>query len=307
MLNIKINKDFAKDHSNYIIPFLRKRITKLVRTNRLKKKGEYYSLSDTEKSQLANLLNNDILKQIVQVEPQNINTLINNYSDYNTGDLQKFIYNIFVTHGYENIKKYEFVKQIGLNTCPYCNRNYIYTITNKNFKPEIDHFYPKDKYPILAVSYFNLIPSCSSCNGFGGKENKDPSNYYLKNPYEIKDEDFKFEAHIKKSNILNPITNIDDSSVKITFKDKISGHLEVFNLDELYMAHRDIVIELYIKNKIEYSSGYFEHLKKLDLFKFSDDEIERLIICNYTNKEDLHKRPLVKMMRDISKQFKNKK
>jgi hypothetical protein len=44
---------------------------------------------------------------------------------------------------------------------------------SKELMPEIDHFYPKDKYPFLAVSFFNLIPSCLTCNGLSAMSNTD--------------------------------------------------------------------------------------------------------------------------------------
>ena len=31
-------------------------------------------------------------------------------------------------------------------------------------KKQIDHFFPKRKYPFLALCYYNLIPSCDICN-----------------------------------------------------------------------------------------------------------------------------------------------
>ena len=63
------------------------------------------------------------------------------------------------------------VKRVDNEICPYCGRNYIYyachpTRSNKDtmVKPCIDHFLPKDQYPYLAMCYYNLIPSCTSCN-----------------------------------------------------------------------------------------------------------------------------------------------
>ncbi len=55
--------------------------------------------------------------------------------------------------------------QLGVKVCPYCNR--MYTTTSygkKRTRPEFDHFYPQSRYPYLAVSLFNLIPSCNICN-----------------------------------------------------------------------------------------------------------------------------------------------
>ncbi|TCL67476.1 hypothetical protein EV196_10232 [Mariniflexile fucanivorans] len=41
-------------------------------------------------------------------------------------------------------------------------------------KPELDHYYPKSLYPYFGVSFYNLIPSCQSCNGLGVKGENDP-------------------------------------------------------------------------------------------------------------------------------------
>lgn len=56
-------------------------------------------------------------------------------------------------------------RQLEVKVCPYCNRMYTTTLFGKNkIRPDFDHFYPKSEYPYLAVSLFNLIPSCSMCN-----------------------------------------------------------------------------------------------------------------------------------------------
>lgn len=60
---------------------------------------------------------------------------------------------------YLALKKYtsfDFYKYIEINPeCPYC--------WIKNVE-QLDHYLPKDVYPILSVSTLNLIPSCASCN-----------------------------------------------------------------------------------------------------------------------------------------------
>ncbi|RKI22363.1 hypothetical protein D7V82_18955 [bacterium 1xD8-6] len=56
-------------------------------------------------------------------------------------------------------------RQLRVKVCPYCNRMYTTTLFGENrIRPDFDHFYPQSKYPYLAVSLFNLIPSCSMCN-----------------------------------------------------------------------------------------------------------------------------------------------
>lgn len=55
--------------------------------------------------------------------------------------------------------------KLGVKVCPYCNRMYTMKVFGKHkIRPDFDHFYPKSVYPYLAISLFNLIPSCSMCN-----------------------------------------------------------------------------------------------------------------------------------------------
>ena len=55
--------------------------------------------------------------------------------------------------------------QLSVKVCPYCNRMYTTTLYGKKrVRPDFDHFYPQSRYPYLAVSLFNLIPSCNVCN-----------------------------------------------------------------------------------------------------------------------------------------------
>ena len=76
----------------------------------------------------------------------------------------------------------------------------------------------------------------------------------------------------------------------------IKVYIELFKLEELYKQHKDIVLELLIK-KAYYPQSYIEELSK---FGFSKDEIYRYLFSNYNKDEDLHKRPLSKLIKDIS-------
>lgn len=222
---------------------------------------------------------------------------------YSKESLNKIFFRIFVDYGYNKLNKLEFIKNIDLGSCPYCNRNYIFSINKRgSVKPEIDHFYPKSLYPYLAISYFNLIPSCPTCNGFGAKEAKDTFYIYpIHNPYTLKEIDFKFSILPINVDFYDSIKgekyNFDNFEIEL-YGNKTN--LEVFKLEELYKQHKDIVLELLIK-KTYYPKSYIEELKG---FGFSQDEIYRYLLCNYSKNEDLHKRPLSKLVKDISEELK---
>lgn len=69
------------------------------------------------------------------------------------------------------------VNNLGLTVCPYCNHSYVFSAANANFC-DLDHLYPKDKFPILAASFYNLIPVCHVCN------NKKGDDVFGFNPHE---------------------------------------------------------------------------------------------------------------------------
>ena len=158
----------------------------------------------------------------------------------------------------------KFIQNINLGSCPYCNRNYVFSLNKKaSIKPEIDHLYPTSIYPYLAVSYFNLIPSCPTCNGFGAKEGKDTFYAYpISHPYELKENDFKFSispASIDFFNVENKKYDFNSFEIEL-YGNK--ANLEIFKLEELYKQHKDIVLELLIK-KAYYPKSYIEELNPL--------------------------------------------
>jgi len=190
------------------------------------------------------------------------------------------------------------VKGLNLKTCPYCNRNYTFVVDSDNGKlrPELDHFYPKSIYPFLAVSFYNLIPSCPICNHTkGNKVKKD-----LDNPYDIETNNYRFTYtpnNIDFTIVEKEKYNFDSFDIELKGNE---SNIKLFKLIELYKQHKDIVQELLIK-KAYYPESYIEELEKS--FRFSKDEIYRYLLGNYNKEEDLHKRPLSKLIRDISEEL----
>ena len=174
---------------------------------------------------------------------------------------------------------------------------------DKKTRPEIDHFYPKAIYPFLACSFYNLIPSCKTCNHM--KSDDDSFFDELMNPYEMKNDTFKFSYDLNSVDILNiefskNYTHKHEKSINIIFDKKNESNEKYFELEKLYnQEHRDIVIELLVK-KAYYPQSY---VKELSSFGFSKDEIYRYLFSNYNKDDDLHKRPLSKLVRDISEEL----
>jgi len=256
----------------------------------------YAYIKDKRRLKILLQANTSQMKKIIKLMNQYIADINNKESN-----LYFIFYNIFVKSAYDKIDKYSFINNINIGSCPYCNRSYIFSIdANKNLKAEIDHFYPKSLYPYLAISFYNLIPSCPTCNGLGAKGSNDSYRDGLKNPYEIKENDFEFKLKIKSISIIDK--KIDNNSVDIYFKNKIDANDDYFQLENLYKKHTDVVVELYQKLYQTDTKEHFKTLKKsLKSLSISDDEIYKFITCGYLNNEEFHKRPLNKFIKDISK------
>jgi hypothetical protein len=220
------------------------------------------------------------------------------HSNFNT-----FLYNIFVSTGYSRLlDKWKVINYSGVLTCPYCNRHYTTSLNKqKRVKPEIDHFYPKAKYPFLALSFYNLIPSCSLCNGYACKHENDPVLTGLTSPYNMAKGAFKFTFSPLTSDILS-LGGIE-KSLKINVESKHIANIEVFKLEELYQTHKDHVGELILRSKIKYSDIYRKYLDSYSGLSLTKAEIDRMILGNYSLEEELHKRPLSKLYSDIGREL----
>jgi hypothetical protein len=312
MINLIYNDIAAQRHFRKIEVELRNRINNVMDDGILIEKVRYYPTSK-DHDFLEYLLNGDKLEKLITLRPENMTKairVITGKFDEVTDKSSKFhhiVYNIFISSIYNNTERFDkldFIEQIQVDTCPYCNRSYIYYLSkDKKIKPELDHFYPKDIYPYFGMSFYNLIPSCQTCNGFGAKSKQDPASVYLTNPYLINPDDFEFTYEPVSGHILSTV--LDKKSIKVIIRKKLPGHLDVFRLDDLYAQHADHILELIIKSQVKYSDSYRKYLKRYadKGLTLSDHEIDRMILGNYAKTTEIHLRPLAKMYQDIGKQL----
>lgn len=192
----------------------------------------------------------------------------------------------------KGLDKKLFVRKTKVTVCPYCNRNFI-NVTDSNNGSQLDHFYNKSKYPIFALSFYNLIPSCGPCNLKKGEQEFEYSPY----DSELVDPVFTFKA--KSVNFF-----MDVEEFTIEWGDKTnpiaSEREEKLDLLNLYQLHRDVVQEIFWKNEV-YSDFYKE--KIYENFQIGEIQIERLITGAYTDEKDYGKRPLSKLVTDISREI----
>lgn len=215
-------------------------------------------------------------------------------------------YSKFSSKGTSTYNAYDLAQKIKVNVCPYCNRNYTFTIKNKNSKstrPDFDHFYDKGTYPVLALSFYNLIPSCILCNSRLKSTTKFSLDTHL-HPYKDSFNDYaKFQFKVIDSIFFY---NENGFELKLeTFGNKKAEKVkEDFALEILYQEHKDIVLELIQKREI-YPDSYIDDLFNQyegTLFKNREDVL-RHITGGYIEDKDIDKRPLSKLIKDISEEL----
>lgn len=80
---------------------------------------------------------------------------------------------------YQRLNKPQYIDDLDITVCPYCNRNYIFNFKKTkslNTIAQLDHFFDKSTYPYFSVSIFNLVPSCQTCNQIKSQHIKICSN-----------------------------------------------------------------------------------------------------------------------------------
>ena len=191
----------------------------------------------------------------------NFNTLREWTKNYDcvlkSSNIFKDIYTDYFSKGqnvYLNTEKtynaYDFLKNLNISVCPYCEDEYIDVIINNDGAniirtAELDHFFPKSEYPLLAMSYYNLIPSGKNCNHIKKSKNIGMCPY---------------EEEIETKTYLYPDIPVginfesispDQCTVKFHAKGEMKKNISVLHLEERYEHTKNIVLDI-LKNKQQF-------------------------------------------------------
>lgn len=232
-------------------------------------------------------------------------------------ELKIVIKEIFVSI-YEEITTniaHDIFERLNVRTCPYCNRHYTFTLraTKNQFqtRPEFDHFYDKSTYPLLAVTFFNLVPSCKECN-HGKRNNACGVNPYFESfqsRFVIKEpEDDRMDGFMNINEIFK-ISRESDFIVDFQMSGNSNAdkaekkNIDTLGLLPLYNMHKDYVMEI-----VEKAAAYDEltRLNIVDKFQgvfHSEVDVFNLIFGRYISDSNHSERPLSKLTADILEQL----
>ena len=192
---------------------------------------------------------------------------------------------------------YKLAEKLGIDVCPYCNQFYTHTVRlpqKRNVvRPQFDHYLPKSKYPLLALSFYNLIPSCPQCNHL----KQDKIGMVIHPYFDSIEDDFSFTYIFEKDINSHCIKISKNGPLTLSQKQKIDNTLKTLYLEGRYQKHTDILDEI-IQKKLRYSPEHIKHLHSI--FDIHDpNELYRWVFGNYYEKKDFGKRPLAKFTRDM--------
>lgn len=253
-------------------------------------------------------------QEVVIASPQEIEIHKKNFENIITGsEMSKkhktFKNELIIRMGYSSYRDQYyplFFEQIGVKACVYCNSQLAVTVKtidkSRSAKFQVDHFLPKSEYPCFSISFFNLIPVCSPCNG-KKSANAVNFNFYSVDTNELDKSPFEF--CLERKSIAKYRVNGNKDELKIKFLDSEKRNFnENFDIEGIYNTQKDLAEELVLKSMIynkEYLVGLQKSFKKLYPNKMP--MVERLLIGNYTDPKEIHKRPMSKFTQDIAKQL----
>lgn len=186
----------------------------------------------------------------------------------------------------------DFVEELQVTVCPYCNRNFVNS-TNKRTMCDLDHFFDKDTYPILAVSFYNLVPVCHACNHVKGSKK---ISYSPHNKNFNTDDLLSFDFYINGADFLYDSRHI---GIEINYSSIFKENIKKLKLKEVYQIHSDIVQEC-IKKVIVFNPDYLNYLYNTYEGLFEDEEeLYKIVFGNYLEESAYGKRPLSKLTKDI--------
>jgi hypothetical protein len=224
-------------------------------------------------------------------------------SDIKKGIEYVFNYQIFITKAKRRYDAYNLAESLDVRTCTYCNRNYTNTVIKDDGKkltrPQFDHYFDKARHPALAISFFNLIPSCSICNSsIKGTHKMNLDDYthpYIDNT--LSDIKFTYKYSEKTKSGLRVKVVTPTSS-------KAQNTVDAFAIEEIYNSHSGELLDL-LRTKQYFSDRYLSILKS-NLLRdviVSKEDLYRIVFGTEYDETNFINRPFSKFKSDILKEL----
>lgn len=195
----------------------------------------------------------------------------------------------------------KYFQKIGIKACVYCNSQLtVCTEVDENVsaKFQVDHYLDKASYPCFSISFFNLYPTCASCNNIK-RNNEVKFLLYSEDPTYIPKSAFNFS--FKPGSVAKYLNSRNIEDIELVFTEPNGDFQSTFDITGIYNTQKDIAEELILKSEL-YSKSYQHSLIESFPSIFTNASLNsRIFIGNYCGENEIHKRPMSKFMQDIAK------
>ncbi len=170
----------------------------------------------------------------------------------------------------------ERAEQLHISSCYYCETAYINVYTARKRQFDVDHYIPKEKCPILALSLFNFVPSCQVCNSRIKLARVIGDNVVDFEKFNPAGGDYEFDKNVSirlrmipgyKPNLNNPKAYY----IYFRCKNDYRKDVEFFHLEERYEFHK---IEAMRIKKLKAQYPPSARRKIADILGFSEAKVK---------------------------------
>lgn len=205
-------------------------------------------------------------------------------------------------------RSYKLVRTINHNTCIYCNRQYSFNIekdggsndSNRFARPALDHWFPESVYPLMSLSLYNLIPSCTVCNSSAKGDTIFRLNTHV-HPYCTTKNNPNWKFRYRVSSNGGWEVYLDEYA-----DDKERHTAEALVLAEAYQCHSDLelndLLKIAMENGGSYLSTLFANVLK-NIKGVSRAEAYRILFGTEMIPDKYDNRPFSKFKKDILDQL----
>lgn len=208
-------------------------------------------------------------------------------------------YNKLIKSQEKNKLLREFVVEgSGLQVCPYCNRQYIdcFRKSTKGYTAiaQLDHFYSKDRFPLYALSLYNFVPSCASCNQ-SKSINHDDLIYPFVEDVRSANKEHYFKLKFTTLDQLDG-SHLPDIDYDFSDSEKVR-QADFFHHKNMYQNHRHFAQRLLLAQRL-YTPAYINQIKHF-FPNLTDEKVREVLFGFDGDLSELINKPLSKLAHDI--------
>lgn len=211
------------------------------------------------------------------------------------GKAKKFLEKCFpyskFTSKDEEYDAYRYCKEMNFKVCVYCNAQLTHAVIRgrqKKIRPQIDHFFPQSRFPMFALSFYNIIPACQVCNYIKGDSYCELGTIY--HPYMDSQADIRFIWHHNK--------------LWVSYGSTIARNTaEMLHTEDIYNIYEGVAKKI-VEKVQDYDAAYIEEIMDvMNKHRPKDEKLNKETVIrkiyDYVPREECFDTPLGELRHDI--------